>query len=101
MILILCVSGRINLSISAGPRQRRARPDTICLDINPTPRLAYAAVSLMNLPLGYFYHRFRAGMSLRCRLSFVLFCVTVAFSDGAFASTRKIIFDTDPGSDDA
>jgi inosine-uridine nucleoside N-ribohydrolase len=73
---------------------------TIWLDINLTPRLGYAAVSLMRLPLGYFC-RFRAGMFCQYRLGLVLCGLAIALAFPASATTRKIIFDTDPGSDDA
>jgi len=54
----------------------------------------------MSLSLRTFCHRFRIGRSSRCRLGGLLLCLAV-LSGPASASIRKIIFDTDPGSDDA
>jgi purine nucleosidase len=55
----------------------------------------------MSLPLGFSYNRYEAGRQRRYCLGFILLCLAAALAVPASASTRKIIFDTDPGSDDA
>ena len=54
----------------------------------------------MKPPLGYSC-RLRVWLDRRYRLGFFLCCLSAALTTPGFASARKIIFDTDPGSDDA
>lgn len=55
----------------------------------------------MSLTLRHSGGRFRVGRRSRSGLSCLLLCLAAALASPASAASRKIIFDTDPGSDDA